>query len=617
MIDASVVSEKSIRLREYQNTLIQQIYSSWASGKKKVLAQLPTGAGKTICFAEIVKSFAAKQQGVLVLAHRQELIEQAATKITETTGLNVGIIRSGVKPDYSALVQVASVQSLGSRMDSLGPISLVICDEAHHSMAKSWRSILSAFPDQYILGFTATPIRLDGSGFIDQYDALVQGASVADLINDGFLCSYRLYAAPQAMGTESVRKQGGDYSAADLAKQNNVIELSGHLIESYRRHANGLQAVVFAINVDHSKAIAERYNREGIAAAHLDGKASTKERANTIAAFRRGEIRVLANCNLFDEGFDLPSLGCVQIARPTQSLGKYLQMLGRGARPSPGKDCAIYIDHTNNYLIHSLPDAGREWSLDGVDSELVPIGRAEDGQVVRLSDDAKRDGRAIIELEYVVLKRIEEITWPDNIAERYLAGESITQLAKELCVHYSRIRNHLEALGVKVRDPNAKRLFPGDVVNRCLTNPSVRALAEELGVSLTTLSKHLKSQGIEPDKRKIAREKIANANDLSKRYLAGETLASLAKEMGVREEGIAKHLRLEGVEIRKTSAKKNIPDNIVDRYLAVGSVEKLAKELGVSNKTLYKHLRSLGIDTSRKKQQCSPSQPSEKSSSRP
>jgi DNA-binding CsgD family transcriptional regulator len=436
-------------------------------------------------------------------------------------------------------------------MDNLNSVSLVVCDEAQHSIAKSWRAILSQFPNQYILGVTATPVRLDGSGFIDQYDILIQGASVSELISSGVLSNYRLYAAPTAMDTTSVKKQGGDYSISELAERNSVIELSGHLIDSYRRHADGLQAIVFAINVEHSKAIADRYNQAGITAAHLDGRTPDKVRAETIAAFRRGEIRVLANCNLFDEGFDLPSLGCVQIARPTQSLGKYLQMLGRGARPEKGKDCAIYIDHTQNYLIHGLPDADRAWSLDGVKSDLIPIGIDSGGRVEPLTEDnAEREGKAIVELEYVVLERVRRISWPDDIVERYRECGSAEKLAKELGVGATSLKSQLRSLGVKITIPKPVKIsWPDDIVERYREGSSVTELASELGASPQTLRTHLRSLG---------------------------------------------------VEVINSTAKISWPDDLVERYQERRNARWLARRLGVSISALIKHLRSLGIDTSRK-----------------
>jgi superfamily II DNA or RNA helicase/AraC-like DNA-binding protein len=637
------IDKTGVLLRDYQQTLVQDIYRAWSDGNRKVLAQLPTGAGKTICFAQIAKDFVQKQGRVLVLTHRKELIEQSANKIREATGLDVGIVKAGIKPDYSALVQVASVQSLGSRMDNLDSVSLVVCDEAQHSIAKSWRAILSQFPNQYILGVTATPVRLDGSGFIDQYDILIQGASVSELISSGVLSNYRLYAAPTAMDTTSVKKQGGDYSISELAERNSAIELSGHLIDSYRRHADGLQAIVFAINVEHSKAIADRYNQAGITAAHLDGRTPDKVRTETIAAFRRGEIRVLANCNLFDEGFDLPSLGCVQIARPTQSLGKYLQMLGRGARPEKGKDCAIYIDHTQNYLIHGLPDADREWSLDGVKSVLSPIGMAEDREIVEIMEEEGGGGgskrqKAIIELVYVVLERVPKIKLPPDIAERYQAGISISKLAKETGFGYGVIKRYIRSCGIEIRTPNAKKEMPENIVERYNVDPNAAKIARELGCSKSVVYSHLRSKGVEIVTGKTLPEDIVDG------YISGRSTVELAKELGCSDITVANHLRKRGVNvaprkkfeafpqdtvemyrlnpcIRKLSkdlgcplgaltdylrsrgvptnlnprARKNLPDDIAERYEANPNVAALAREIGVTAPTLARHLRGLGV----------------------
>jgi superfamily II DNA or RNA helicase len=160
-------------LRDYQVLLVNQIYHFWASGKKRIIAQLPTGSGKTLIFSQIASEFAVRGEKVLILAHRAELIEQAVKKISNITNLDIGVIKSGVKPNYSAPIQVASVMSLKSRAENLSDISVVIVDECHHSMAKEWRAILVTFADQYILGMTATPVRLDGSGFIDLYLVLL------------------------------------------------------------------------------------------------------------------------------------------------------------------------------------------------------------------------------------------------------------------------------------------------------------------------------------------------------------------------------------------------------------------------------------------------------------
>lgn len=361
-----MITEETYRLRDYQQALIQGIYEQWRTSKR-VLLQLPTGGGKTIILAAIAHEFLCRGKPVLILAHRSELITQAAEKVEAITGKPVGIIKAGYKPNPLFPVQIASVQSMVNRLSWFENFGLVIIDECHHSRASSYRDILKAYPEAYQLGVTATPIRLDGTGFEDLFDALVCGPTVSDLIKLGYLSRFKLFADPKPMNTKGVRTQSGDYSANGIAEANDAIELSGNLVNSYRQHANGKQCVVFAVNVEHSMAIANRYIRAGIPAAHLDGGTPELERRETMERFKRGEIKVLTNCQLFDEGLDIPALEAVQIAKPTKSLTRWLQMVGRSLRVSQGKEYAIIIDHTKNWAIHGLPTRPRVWTLAGVE----------------------------------------------------------------------------------------------------------------------------------------------------------------------------------------------------------------------------------------------------------
>ena len=354
-------------LRDYQVQLIQDIYQHWKNGQTKVLAQLPTGAGKTICFAAIASEFACRGEKVIILAHREELVLQAADKLRTVTNTEVGIIKAKYKPNYSLTVQVASVLSLVRRQSVIDKVGLIIIDEAHHSTAKTYRQIIERYPSAYQLGVTATPIRLDGVGFRDLFDELVCGLSIQELIQQKFLSRFRLYADPKPMTTQGVRMAQGDFSVKGLEKANNLIQLSGQLIESYLRQARGKRCLVFAINIKHSMMIADRYNQAGIPAKHLDGTTPDASRRDILEQFRRGDILVLTNCQLFDEGLDIPALEAVQVAKPTKSLTKWLQMVGRVLRPQEGKDYAVILDHTKNWAIHGLPTRERVWTLDGVE----------------------------------------------------------------------------------------------------------------------------------------------------------------------------------------------------------------------------------------------------------
>ena len=261
-----------------------------------------------------------------------------------------------------------------------------------------------------MLGVTATPIRTDGSGFEDCFDALVTGPTVAELIDAGHLSQYRLFADPSPMQTKGARTRQGDYSTGDVADLNPVVELSGNLVTSYRQHCPGKRCIVFAVNCDHSRAIADRYQAHGIPAAHLDGETPQEVRVATLARFAAGELLVLSNVGLFTEGFDLPALDAVQIARPTKSLGLWLQMLGRALRPKPDGSNAVLLDHTKNWAIHGLPTRPRRWSLAGVETEPREARVAPDGQVQEVEEDF---GAEILESggDLVDIALTPEIRW--------------------------------------------------------------------------------------------------------------------------------------------------------------------------------------------------------------
>jgi superfamily II DNA or RNA helicase len=350
------------QLRPYQRELVTAVLERWTD-HRRVMCQLATGGGKTVIFSAIANEFVSRGERVLILAHREELILQAKEKLQAVCPVPIGIIKAGHKPDYTAPVQVASVQSLINRLGKVGQFGLVVIDEAHHSPAATYQKILQGQTGAYHLGVTATPHRKDGLGFEGLFDSLVCGPSTADLIQAGYLCNYRWFAADRAMVTEGCRTQAGDYVAADIARENNAIELSGDLVRSYLDHGNEGRCLVFAVNVEHSQQIAYRYRQSGIRAVHLDGDSPADYRAEMMALFAAGEIKVISNCQLFTEGLDVPALEVVQLARPTQSLGLYLQMVGRGLRPAPGKDVAVFIDHTDNHINFGLPHEPRIWSL--------------------------------------------------------------------------------------------------------------------------------------------------------------------------------------------------------------------------------------------------------------
>ncbi len=362
-------------LRDYQKRVIDEIYATWRLGKRAILLAMPTGSGKTRTFSELAKHFDDRHQRVLLLVHREELLWQAKNTLEKTLRSPVGIIKADQPMHLEHPMQCASVQTLVKRLEKqeidLGAIALVIVDEAHLSLAPSYLAILSHFPEALILGVTATPSRLDGRGFDRLYEALVVGPSVSELIWRGFLADYDVLAPESFLPTEEgIRIAGGDFNSADLAERIDRRYVAGCAVDAYLRHAHQKRCVVFAINLDHSKAIAERYQTAGIAAEHIDGETAPKERQAILERFRGGQTQVLCNVNLFTEGFDVPEIEVIQLCRPTKSVALHLQMLGRGLRPKGGRK-ALVLDHAGNCLRLGGAKAERNWTLQGL-VEAVP-----------------------------------------------------------------------------------------------------------------------------------------------------------------------------------------------------------------------------------------------------
>ncbi len=369
--------------RDYQVTLIRAIFEHFQK-YRRVMAQLPTGGGKTVILSAIAHEFVSRGESVLVVAHRQELLYQAQEKLQSVTGTKVGLVKSGIKPDYNAKIQVVGVQSFKSRKKHITAPQLVIVDEAHHSTASSYKAIFEAYPNAYVLGLTATPIRTDGKGFRGIFEAIVTGPGTDDLITMGHLSNYRLFADPQPMITKDAKKTRGDYSVSDLERANNAKVLSGNLVASYKKYAWGKLCIVFAISREHGREIANSYNRHGIPAIFVDGETPNGERQKAIEDFSNRKYWIMVNVGLFGEGVDIPVLEAVQCARPTMSLALWLQMLGRGLRLAPGKEYAIMLDHTENWDTHGLPCQPRIWTLDGSKKKRTSkIVKTKEGEVIR------------------------------------------------------------------------------------------------------------------------------------------------------------------------------------------------------------------------------------------
>lgn len=338
-----------MELRDYQIQLILDIHSAWRHGYKRPCAVMPCGAGKSLTAAEISKRTTANGKRVLFLVHRQELCEQIFDTFT-AYGVDM------------ALCEVGMVQTISRRLSRQPPPSLIITDENHHCLAASYRKIYDFFPDTYCIGFTATPIRLNGGGLGEVNDILITGPSVRELISRDCLSDFDYYAPPVA-DLSGLRSRAGDYSTEDVEKILNKPKIYGDVVGYYKQLADGKQAVCYCAGITSSRNMAETFSENGISAAHIDGETPKAERAETIEKFRCGELKILCNVDLISEGFDVPDCAAVILLRPTKSLTLYIQQSMRCMRYKPGKR-ALIIDHVGNVHRFGLPDQEFEWSLD-------------------------------------------------------------------------------------------------------------------------------------------------------------------------------------------------------------------------------------------------------------
>jgi superfamily II DNA or RNA helicase len=352
-------------LRPYQLAAIAAVRDSLSD---RPILCLPTGSGKTYTAANLVADLALP---TLWVAHRKELIEQAARDLSHR-GLTTGIIMAGYSPT-DAPVQVGSVQTLARRTPPAA--DLVVIDECHHVCSDSYSSLLSGYHHAHIVGLTATPFRLDGRGLGSVFGRIIAPTSTRELCDLGILHAPRVWCG-KAPDLRGVAITGGDYNAKQVAERANTQELTGDIVAEWEKHAGGARTVCFATDVEHSKAIVDAFRSRGIAAEHLDGSMSRDDREGVLARLSSGQTRIVSNCMVLTEGWDLPALEVAIVARPTASLNLHLQMIGRIMRACVGKSGAIVLDHAGNHHVHGLVTRELEYSLDSVrkTGESEPLG---------------------------------------------------------------------------------------------------------------------------------------------------------------------------------------------------------------------------------------------------
>lgn len=470
----------SLALRPYQEEAVAATEAYWRGGGRRALIALPTGTGKTVLFSEVLRRN-LRGRRALVIAHREELLDQAAAAITRG-GVPTAVEQADRRAGGAAVV-VASIQTLtasaGKRLRQFprDEIGVVVIDEAHHATARTYLQVLHAYglapdpgvfgsdaargsrrtaidrftPDAdapLLLGVTATPSRADKVGLEAAFDEIVYSRTIREMIDAGWLCAVRGVRVETTTSLDSVTVNHGDFAERELERTVNTDERNALIVAAYHDHAPGRQAIVFAAGVAHAEALAAAFRAAGVPADWVSGAHDRWERRGVIEAYRRGELRVLANCAVLTEGFDAPETGCIVMARPTRSSTLYTQMIGRGTRLADGKADVVVIDLVDAYAKAGLASAAALFGLppryndrqDGGQPEapdLHQMAMRFEGEIERLGlpvsalgdvrdwDDVRRVAAEIDPLQVAaldpVLRSVARYTWLTASWGYYLA----------------------------------------------------------------------------------------------------------------------------------------------------------------------------------------------------
>ena len=355
---------KEIKLFDYQEDMKERIEKALRL-HRSVMAQMPTGTGKTYLLTAVIDSFVSNNpmEKVWIVAHRRELVSQ----IDETVRKFHSYSASSTSSLLSS-VKAMSIQWLMRHYDEIEEEpGMIVIDEAHHALAKTYKEMWERFPKAKFLGLTATPCRLNGKGFTDLFDVLVQSWDVPEFISKGRLATYDFVSIKSDGMTQrlidSLQKRGadGDYQNKEMDMLLNKKPSIERLYRSLEEYGKGRKGIVYAINISHAQKITKLYQENGVKAIAIDSKTPATERQQDIEAFKKGDIQVLVNVDIFSEGFDCPDVEFVQLARPTLSLAKYLQMVGRGLRVTKGKKNCVIIDNVGLYRVFGLPSQVWNW----------------------------------------------------------------------------------------------------------------------------------------------------------------------------------------------------------------------------------------------------------------
>jgi superfamily II DNA or RNA helicase len=360
-----------MELRDYQTKLVDDVRQQIRLGQTRILILLPTGGGKTAIASYIISRTVKRGNRAMMTAHRSEIISQTGKTMKEFN-VPYGLIQAGEKMNLKQPMQVASILTLRNRLDKIPVPKILVIDESQHLVSRTWKEVADYYSERgtIILGLSATPKRLSGESLSSCFDVMVQGPSIKELINMGALSKFKYFAPSVGIDTSTIHIKCGDFDKGELEIAVNKKAITGDVIAHYNRLIPGKRAIVFCVSVAHAKSVAGDFNESGIAAEFVEGTMPKEARKSAIQRFRNGETLVLTNIAIAAEGVDIPSVEAVILLRPTMSESLFLQQVGRALRIDPNNmgKVAVVLDHVNNVQRHNLPDAPRQWTLDGTTS---------------------------------------------------------------------------------------------------------------------------------------------------------------------------------------------------------------------------------------------------------
>lgn len=459
-------------LKVHQIDAKRKIFTAWINSDS-VMLQMPTGTGKTYLFTSIIKDLlraykqARKEINILVVAHRTELLDQISATLSRFD-IPHGFIQGAREQHLWRRVQVGSIMSLLTDKNYMNTrrqqFDFIIIDEAHHSLAETYVQLFNLFPRAKKLGVTATPWRLNHESFLKLYQTLVTSPQISWFIKNRLLSDFEYVSIKpdseiQQLVDRSEVAQTGDFVNADLDNTFNNNRIRAKLFESYQRFAKGRKGIVYAINRLHATRIADMYSGNGINAVAIDCETPKDERQALIERFKRGEIMVLVNVDIFTEGFDCPDVSFIQLARPTKSLALYLQQVGRGLRISEGKEKTVILDNVGLYNYFGLPDANRKWQYHfngDMNAETAMNAESErnktkSGNLTEIGDSGNEFVESRLDEDDEMMMVVRNLSIQNPEAQTIECIEEIVPIRKEPPVEEFSVANYYLIRGNKLR----------------------------------------------------------------------------------------------------------------------------------------------------------------------